>query len=530
LLYNSPIRYKLLFKLGLLFVIVVALSVSGMTGLYSYRQLAKSISGRSAELPLATQLGQHVTDLRVTLTEIHLSSSYSVSEQKPPLDTQILHAQFGMHLQSFTQTLVQYRKQLTGNEQNSPTLGESHRERETVRKIEETLTRISTTTAETQWMRDDLMVARLDTELQKLQQLSAELPSYLHGRMQKFTDEVRIRYRTLIGVTWITTVSVAVMLFLFVRLFMTWIFRPLRILIKGSRRVAGGDFSHRIRLDSEDEMSELANAMNNMTERFQTIRDHLDSQVKERTMQVVRSSQLASVGFLAAGVAHEINNPMAAIAMSAESLERQLNEGAVPDKQQAEGARSYLRMIQDEAFRCKSITDQLLDFSRTGDGQRQNADLRELILGVIEMVRHLAKNEERNVALAPCKSVIATIHPQEIKQVVLNLITNALDSTDPGGTVTIELGIQDGKAQICVSDNGCGMTDEVRENLFEPFFTRRRSGQGTGLGLAIASKIVADHGGRIHAESDGPGCGSQFRVALPLAGTVESEGPRYQAA
>jgi signal transduction histidine kinase len=312
---------------------------------------------------------------------------------------------------------------------------------------------------------------------------------------------------------------VGVTLLVFGRLFYSWIFRPLRVLIGGSRRVAGGDFNHRIYLGTEDEMAHLAEAMNSMTERFQAIRDDLDRQVRERTMQMVRSNQLASIGFLAAGVAHEINNPMASIAMCAESLERRVDEGVVTDNAHADGARKYLRMIQEEAFRCKRITDQLLDFSRTGEHDRHNADLRELIQGVVEMVSHLGKNSDKHIELAPCKSVVASVHPQEIKQVVLNLITNALDSLDAGGTVRIDLGIVGDQAEIRVSDDGCGMTDEVRENLFEPFFTRRRSGQGTGLGLSIVNRIVCDHDGHIEAESDGPGKGATFRVTLPLAGT-----------
>ena len=137
---------------------------------------------------------------------------------------------------------------------------------------------------------------------------------------------------------------------------------------KGSREVAAGKFDHRIRLDSDDEMRELAEAMNAMTARFQEIRDDLDRQVRERTKQVVRSEQLASVGFLAAGVAHEINNPLAAIALGSESLERRLAEllDDVDDSHAADRdvVRSYLEMIQKEAFRCKQITEKLLDFSR----------------------------------------------------------------------------------------------------------------------------------------------------------------------
>ena len=116
------------------------------------------------------------------------------------------------------------------------------------------------------------------------------------------------------------------------RLSYRWIFLPLRTLIAGSRRVAAGEFGYRIRLDTHDEMAELAKALNDMTARFQEIRDDLDHQVQVRTKQVVRSEQLASVGFLAAGVAHEINNPLASIAMCAESLEGRFRAIARPKR------------------------------------------------------------------------------------------------------------------------------------------------------------------------------------------------------
>ena len=134
-------------------------------------------------------------------------------------------------------------------------------------------------------------------------------------------------------------------------------------------------------------MEELAQAMNDMTERFQQIRDDLDQQVKERTREVIRGEQLASVGFLAAGVAHEINNPLASIAFCAESLERRLEEILVvhpelvqqpmdgDEENPLEVIQDYLKMMQTEAFRCKTITGRLLDFSRLGDIEKQEVDL-----------------------------------------------------------------------------------------------------------------------------------------------------------
>jgi signal transduction histidine kinase len=283
-----------------------------------------------------------------------------------------------------------------------------------------------------------------------------------------------------------------------------------------------------------DEIGELAEALNAMTTRFREIRDDLDRQVQERTNQVVRSEQLASVGFLAAGVSHEINNPLASIALCSESLEGRLHdllEGAAPDRlEDVQVARNYLQMIQREAFRCKQITEKLLDFARRGDCQRHPTELRELALGVIDMVQHLGQYQDKRLELLDGPPVIAAVNAQEIKQVVLNLITNGLESLDVGGVVRVTIESEADEARLIVEDDGCGMTDEVRKHLFEPFFTRRRSGQGTGLGLSITYRIVEEHCGRIEATSAGPGRGSRFVVSIPVGLANKETHHRYQAA
>jgi signal transduction histidine kinase len=413
--------------------------------------------------------------------------------------------------------------------------------------VRQLLTTIEGYTIDDRWYLNSSLVSRLKTDvLVQLQNAATDLPSYLEWRMEDLANEVRLRYRTWIVLTWVSAISAAWLLLLFCFLCYRWVFRPLRLLVKGSRRVAGGDFDFRIQLKSNDEMAELADAMNDMTTRFKTIRDDLDRQVQLRTKQVVRSEQLASVGFLAAGVAHEINNPLASIALCAESLESRLLEmvpagDAESESPQCELVRRYLKMIQTEAFRCKEITEKLLDFSRMGEVKRHSADLRELVQGVIDMVRHLNKYQRRNIEFPAGEPVIAQVNSQEIKQVVLNLITNALDSLDDGGTLAIELTRKPQFAEMTFADNGCGMTPEVLKHLFEPFFTRKRGGQGTGLGLSIVYRIVGDHGGQIEATSAGPGRGSQFHVSLPLAETAakpniagniaqKENSHRYQAA
>ena len=174
-------------------------------------------------------------------------------------------------------------------------------------------------------------------------------------------------------------------------------------------------------------------------------------------------------------------------------------------------------MIQSEAFRCKGITEKLLDFSRIGPPKRQLTDLRELVQGVIEMIGHLGRYQGKKIEFCDGPAVSAPVNGQELKQVVLNLLTNALDSLGDDGRVEIRLESRDHMAELSVADNGCGMDPEVMERIFEPFFTRRRAGQGTGLGLSICYRIVSDHGGTIEARSPGPGQGATFLVRLPLS-------------
>ena len=169
-----------------------------------------------------------------------------------------------------------------------------------------------------------------------------------------------------------------------------------------------------------------------MTARFQEIRDDLDHQVQIRTKEVIRSEQLASVGFLAAGVAHEINNPLASIAMCAESLESRIGNDVDAV------ALRYIQLIQSEAFRCKGITEKLLDFSRVGEVRLQQTALGMMTHDVVDMLRHVGRFAQKTVRICEGPDVLVMANPQEMKQVVLNLLVNALDSIDveivsPGG-------------------------------------------------------------------------------------------------
>lgn len=524
-----PIRNKLLVGLGLLVVIVAIASGTGLYGLYLYRDMVKSLSARAHELPLATALIDHASEMRVLLAHLEARNSTSPAEERATYEARV-RKEVDDRLAAIKKILGSYEWQLDYSQYEVGQLTAGTHERRTFEEVGRTYAHMLAIARQPDWTSDPLRVSDLLEKADRLQKLSCNLPAYLHERMQRLGNDVRVQYRSLIWLSWGTTITAGLLLALLVKLFYDWVFRPLRLLIKGSRRVASGQFGYRIKLDSQDEMAELAEALNDMTERFQSIRDDLDRQVHERTKQAIRNEQLASVGFLAAGVAHEINNPLASIAMGAESLEGRLVDLIPADHADSSLVRRYLNMIQSEAFRCKEITERLLDFSRMGDSQRQDVELRELVQGVIDIVSHLEKYQQKHVSLQPGAAITARVNPQEIKQVVLNLLTNALDSVDADGFVTVELFQRGRQVEILVTDNGCGMTSEVLEHLFEPFFTRKRGGQGTGLGLSITFRIIADHGGEITANSAGPGQGSQFRVSLPREAPAKETRHHYQAA
>jgi signal transduction histidine kinase len=536
---RRPIRDKLLLGGLLVGIMVATLSASSFLGIYSYRRLVRSLSCRAAELPRASALGACVSDLRLAHARALSgdpgtfagAGSAGVSLGLPraavmPRTEPVFGDWFTDQIERTWWALERYCEELAAGELDDMPFGDRTRERETARAITSCLETIRSIAGGGHgrllpWNEESVPDQRrrllaVEPHLDRLASLSAELPTFLQERLHDLSHEVRVGYRTLIITTWAAALAAAALLAALGALTYRWVFRPLRLLGHGSRRVAAGDFDFRIKLDTRDEMAELAGALNGMTQRFQEIRDDLDRQVQFRTREVVRNEQLASVGFLAAGVAHEINNPLASIAMCAESLESRL-ETPPAGEADMQVMRRYLELIQQEAFRCKGITEKLLDFARLGEVRRQPTAILALVIDVADMLGHVGRFAGRTIEIAPGADVLVTVNPQEIKQVVLNLLVNALDSIEDTGRVQVAVQRDGATAVLTFTDDGCGMTDEVLEHLFEPFFTRRKTGQGTGLGLSIVNRIVADHGGRIEAVSAGPGQGSTFRVTLPVA-------------
>jgi len=300
---------------------------------------------------------------------------------------------------------------------------------------------------------------------------------------------------------------------------------PLRRLEQGVRRVADGEFTRHIPVVGDREFARLAQQFNDMADQLDTLYQRMDKQVKAKSQQLVRSQRLASVGFLAAGLAHEINNPLGIIAGYSEAALQRLNNASkintTPQK-----IESTLRIICEEAFRCKDITAKLLSLSLPTADERMNVCLSQVAHRVTRMLSGLPRFRAVRLMLNSGNQDDAVVYANEgqLTQVMVNLITNALEAVDPAtGRVWVQMDRAGTFLSISVKDNGRGMTEQVAQKIFEPFFTDKPwPGQrGIGLGLSVTHAIVEQHGGHINVHSDGLGKGSTFIVQLPAASTSE---------
>ena len=295
---------------------------------------------------------------------------------------------------------------------------------------------------------------------------------------------------------------------------------PLRRLRQTTRNIARGRLADRVPCAGDREFVEVADDFNRMAAELEGLYHNLEEKVSAKSRELVRSERLASVGFLAAGVAHEINNPLSIISgyceLSLKRLRRLADASAVADAEQT------LQIIRTEAFRCKEITDKLLSLSKPGSATRELLSVPDAVQDVVAILRGHKEYRDRELRCDAFSdhaagSALVNANETEIKQVLLNLLVNALESVEPGaGQVRVRTTRENGHVRVTVSDNGCGMTAETLEHIFEPFFSARRGERpGMGLGLSITHAIVDAHGGRIRAESEGPGRGSRFTIELP---------------
>jgi PAS domain S-box-containing protein len=222
--------------------------------------------------------------------------------------------------------------------------------------------------------------------------------------------------------------------------------------------------------------------------------------------QVLRSQKLASVGLLAAGIAHEINNPLSGVV----GYSRLLLNRSLPEE-----VRERVEKISASAERCRKIVEGVLLFSRQGGGEPRPTDLRDIVHRVTQIGEYQWRMHNVQVLIDAPSPVAIQADPDQLEQVLLNLMSNAVDAMPRGGAIQIVLGhTDDGRASLQVTDSGQGIPSDVIPRIFDPFFSTKEIGKGTGLGLAISYGIIQDHGGDILVKSN-PGDGTTFSVLLP---------------
>jgi two-component system NtrC family sensor kinase len=247
-----------------------------------------------------------------------------------------------------------------------------------------------------------------------------------------------------------------------------------------------------------------------------TVGENITARVKSERA-VTRAEKLAAVGRLAAGVVHEINNPLATIAACAESLEKRIAEGAFSESSEVEDLKEYLGLIRDEAFRCKQITNGLLDFSRLRAGNRVPVNLGDTVKMTARLVTHQHRGDNIQIEIETVNDLPRVLGDEgQLQQAIIALATNAIDAMPEGGTLTLRAVRSGPKVIVEIKDTGIGISQENLTKIFDPFFTTKDVGRGTGLGLAVCYGIVSEHGGRLDVRS-AVGVGTTFTISLPKA-------------
>jgi len=228
-----------------------------------------------------------------------------------------------------------------------------------------------------------------------------------------------------------------------------------------------------------------------------------------------RAEKLAAVGRLAAGVVHEINNPLATIAACAESLEQRIDEGAFAASESAADLTEYLGLIKSEAFRCKTITTGLLDFSRVRTGTRELTDVGDVVRSASNLISHQKRGDRITIGVHIADDLpMVNADGGQIQQAVIALATNAIDAMPEGGKLDFRVIGRLNRVIIEIEDTGSGIPPEDMSKIFEPFFTTKEVGKGTGLGLAVCYGIISEHAGRLSVRSN-VGRGTTFSIFLP---------------
>ena len=300
--------------------------------------------------------------------------------------------------------------------------------------------------------------------------------------------------------------------------------KPLQNIVSITRLVANGDLSQEVNVHSRDEMGYLATSFNQMVRRLKDARKELEDwgrmleqkvekrtkELKEARDQILRSERLAALGRLAAGVAHEMNNPLSGILLFTQSLlKRTTNDPSAQDD---------LKVIEQEIIRCSHIVRSLLDFARETKPKKVPTQVNQVIENTLSLIENQADFHNIRIVKELNDSIPKiSLDGNQMQQVLMNIILNAADAMPDGGTITIKssLSKEDHFVEVKIADTGCGIPKELIDRVYDPFFTTKESKKGTGLGLAVSYGIIKKHQGFILVESE-VGKGTTFTIRLPI--------------
>ena len=339
-------------------------------------------------------------------------------------------------------------------------------------------------------------VAKLGDDLEAVVDRVVDLNAQLNADLEARSVEARSRAEQLRDRSVIWTIACFALAIAFAAGVGWWltrtIVRRVESLRRGARRIGAGELDARIELAGHDEFAELASSFNQMSA----------SLAREQTA-LVRSQKLASIGQVAAGVAHELNNPLAVILGYTKLLRTESGVNA-----------EELKIIDDEARLCQRIVQELLDLARPHRLEVGSVDLALLAREAVERLDGAGTLRDRSVRVIGGDAVMVAADAGKLRQVIANVVINAAEATDATGTITIEAKGGPAHATLTIVDDGPGIAPEIRDQIFEPFVTTKP--RGTGLGLAIAQAIVDAHGGRISISSS-PESGTLVSLQLPMS-------------
>jgi two-component system NtrC family sensor kinase len=344
--------------------------------------------------------------------------------------------------------------------------------------------------------------------------------------LAKVDENIRTAINRILTFSLVLILTLSTTIILFIQKFVN---QPVKELVKGTNKVAAGELNYKIILRSKDEIGQLALSFNKMTEDLKNANEQiqewiktLEQRVEERTTelqetqyQLLQTEKLASIGKLAATVAHEINNPITGILTYTKLLRRKLKEGLIgsEDLQRFQG---YLATMERETERCGTIVRNMLDFARQREpSYKPDIDVNTIINESLELMANKIALEEIKLGKRFNQLPTITADPSLLKQAFLNIILNACEAMGHGGMLTITTEFRE-KEQIIrttFADNGRGINPKDLQKIFDPFFTTKE--KGTGLGLSVVYGIISSHHGTTEVKSK-PGEGTQVIIKLPV--------------